>query len=521
MVSRPKGDIDTNLGNLLVVNSSGEIEADELLQQLRDILDSYGNTNGIAEGQYTRMSSTDGVLQAAGLSETSSEIIANKTLRVPGGSVDLEGMRISNPGDTIIFTSLINAQSFDAVARPFSEADGSGNVVAENRVASVTQAFQPQEAETLTASVLEVNIVEAVTATIYQWTTSSLGGSGNFYVEIYNGTDASGDVFWRSHSEGQIATGNVFTMDGGNTIHDSRTIPLNSNDIPRRSNPVNMFAGQNYFVRFVAVGGDFTFRGRTLTQADIDAPGSIFTTVGQQVPFFETTFQQFSLERVLTEADLPGMPNFPAPRVRSFDIPTITDKTPEAPFSLTGSQTFTYTIENAQNVQTAEIRQDGTAIHTLTVPEINSGTVDVTVTDDTLQAGDSVTFTLHITDTMSGTETGTVTIRSPEPHEFAYYGVRATNDFVGVAVNLLTSVDVTQSGTEFHISETLPNTQFVGILVPTNRDAETISALGGDVKDAFIRTANARAINGVQYILYTLQNTSGFDGPIAYTVVTE
>lgn len=234
------------------------------------------------------------------------------------------------------------------------------------------------------------------------------------------------------------------------------------------------------------------------------------------VPQFTPVVQRGEFRNLVFEQQL-------TPRIRSFDISSVADKTPLAPFTLSGSQTFTFQVDNPQTARDITIRQGATTIATLTTDQLASGSIAATVTSQTLtNPGNEIIFTLRMEDVNGILITDTVRIRVPEEHELAYYDVRAANDFTTADVSGMTSVDVTASGTSFVIDESWPNTEWLGILVPSNRDIVSIQSAFGNVLSGFTRTANARTIGTQTYILYVEQNNAqDQDTTAQFTVTTQ
>ncbi|QNN99848.1 hypothetical protein P67b_00089 [Ruegeria phage Tedan] len=107
--------------------------------------------------------------------------------------------------------------------------------------------------------------------------------------------------------------------------------------------------------------------------------------------------------------------------VTAFDIPAVLDKTPDAPFTLSGTQTFTYAFENGINIQTVEILQGASVLGTLTDQQVFDGTVDLAINAINLAAaGDSAVFTLRATAADGEIASRNLTIRVPQPQEFVY-----------------------------------------------------------------------------------------------------
>ena len=70
---------DAALAALFVNNTSGDIEADEVLARFRDILDSYGNMTALTQGQIPQRSATAGVWEVFDF-QTGVENIANNRI---------------------------------------------------------------------------------------------------------------------------------------------------------------------------------------------------------------------------------------------------------------------------------------------------------------------------------------------------------------------------------------------------------------------------------------------------------
>jgi len=210
-----------------------------------------------------------------------------------------------------------------------------------------------------------------------------------------------------------------------------------------------------------------------------------------------------------------NQPPVAMPRISSFAIAG--QPTSVAPgTTITGSKTFTYAVENPQLVQgQMELVQGSDVLSGSVSP---TGTmVTVTVNDATLMAGQAAHFTLRGTSTSGQTFSRDVTIRAAQPHEFAYYGIRSTNDFATTDLANLTSTDVTTNNS-FEVSGAFANSAWVGILMPADMDLDDIRFFGQPVTSSFTRTENARTISGQAYVLYTLQNGSGVDGQASYLV---
>lgn len=517
---------------------------------------------GVADGTIPMV--VGGALVASSMVESDDEVRSGKSLQLPGGSLDIEQFRLSyQGGQGLLGTSLLENRSFDFASREFTEASGSLDLFVENREASTTFAFQSRTDERINDSQLIVNVRNAVTATIFQWTSAvDAQASGDFYIEIFRGTSITPGMEpeYVSHTSAQIASGDVFTLNGGNVDHDTRVIPTDSADLPRRSHPLQFVAGADYVVRFTAVGANFNVLGTTTTQEDIDDPQGIFTVVGQQVPSYAVTFQPLTQERVLTVADLRSdeqvqdisaamltggthqgitvrydddtgtidldvtgvnPPIAPTASVSSLvvDIPG----TVATGFNFNTSHTITFNTSDTGNISTLNLVITGGDDQALTVPTMD-GTHTQALTFAGFSSGSAQVVTFQIRGTTNTgaaimSNTYTVNVRDVQDHEQAYFGVRPTDDFATVNVATLTGVDVQAPGSTYDVSVSLPATQVLGILEPTDRVITSIleQTFGVESLDRFTRTAAVRTIGGQSYDLLTLTN-NGPTGNIDFRV---
>lgn len=451
-----------------------------------------------------------GALVASSMREVSDLIESAKSLGIPDNSLNFLNLRISASQGRFIAYDMFNQVYALIGSRPLTAA-GTGTFSIE--LATARQGpvvFQGRTDVTHTTTEIAFNFTNITKAIIDNWVTR--GTNGKFYIQIHGGTDANARVIYRSHTPAQIADGDVFDLTGD---------PGTSDFVLDTSlEPAFQDTGQDLYVRLLSPDATpFTILGSVTTQTDVDADPLGFTVVGQNVPYFGTRFWTIVDERILTEADLPNM--FNAPAINAFSIPSVTNTSPQAPFSLSGTQTFSYEITNTVNVQSAVIEQNGSVIDTLTESEITAGSADVNITTVNLAAGQSVTFTIKVTDTQSTVITRNFVIRSPQAHEFAYVGDEdLVADFSTVDVSTYQSFDVTDGGAQFQFTEQVPNTEFLGVLVPANRDVVNIVDVltGQDALSEFTKTTGVRTINSQSYNLYTIQNNSGFSGAFSFNI---
>jgi len=231
-------------------------------------------------------------------------------------------------------------------------------------------------------------------------------------------------------------------------------------------------------------------------------------------PFLSGLIQRGEFRELAYMTDVNPAP-VAQPRILSLNIAG--QPTSVAPgTTLTGSKTFSYVIENPQLVQGQMELVQGSAVLSSAVSP-TATMITVTINDATLMAGQAAHFTLRGTSTSGQPFSRDITIRAAQPHEFAYYGIRSTNDFATTDLTNLTSVDVTTNDS-FEVSGAFANNAFVGILMPADMDLDDIRFFGQPVTSSFTRTENARTISGQAYVLYILQNTGGIAGQASYLV---
>lgn len=242
------------------------------------------------------------------------------------------------------------------------------------------------------------------------------------------------------------------------------------------------------------------------------------------------------IEAVLTRLGYQkGATGNETPSLHEFSISTISARV-DLNTDLNVQQTINFNVTNHSRLNSLIVEADpvtpGTfiTVGTMTVPTTDGiQSQQVTLSGLVTSTDRTINFRLKGTDTASTeylSNTYQVSVRNLVNSEFAYYGVRSTNDFATIPENdlstELTPVDVTNSGRSYTIDEAGANGSILGILSPDNRDPVSIvDPLGQPALSGFTSTPNVRTINSVTYNLLTLTNNSGFDGTFNYAVTTE
>lgn len=219
------------------------------------------------------------------------------------------------------------------------------------------------------------------------------------------------------------------------------------------------------------------------------------------------------------------------PSLHEFSVTTIPSRV-DLNTDLNVAQTVSFSVTNFSRLNSLIVQADPVTPGTfITVATLTTPTSDGVQTQQATFSGlvtttdRTINFRLLGTDTDSNEYTSNnyqVSVRDLNTSEFAYYGVRSTDDFATAPLNELTSVDVTASGTSYQISVSAANGEVLGIISPDNRDPISIlDSLQQPSLDGFTPTLNVRTENSVAYNLLTLTNNSGITGTFNFTVTTE
>lgn len=505
MVQRIPGDIDQQVTDLLADNTTGDISAEDVRSVLSDVIDStvFRGTNTLSDTSLLMVSADGQTVQDASISETADRTLVGLPTTFLPSEVRIGSTGLRTAADVIYLESSRTHRTFFPVGTEFTVAAGTSapmSVTLDAVEELPAGANQTDDSQSMTLSAGQTFSFAITGATgvqhlLQEFTvrTSSVGGGAR--LKIFVGGD----------NTGELVLDNTYTFTTGD------------NTITLESYPY-FLDGETYFVEYTATqdvtflgtGTGVNFRPYTVNRG---WPYSE-TTVGLLVDSMTTSETTWSSQRIQQAIDAIS-PNMPVPRFTAFsvDIPdTLTAGTPQ-----TGTHTFTWSIENIQNVSgTLTISQDGTDLSTTVDPAL--GTIDLTINDFTLAVGESETFTISGSDvqTPANTFTRNDVKRVPQPHEFLYEDRQSTNNFATVDISLLTAIDITASGQTITVSRGAGQVgDFFGILVPADEDISEIrdTTFNQDITEAFTRTENARVINSINYNSYVL-------GPLQATTDT-
>lgn len=172
--------------------------------------------------------------------------------------------------------------------------------------------------------------------------------------------------------------------------------------------------------------------------------------------------------------------------------------------TLSGTQTFTWTVTNTNNISgNLTIADDGGNLSTSIVP--TSSPQDLTITTQTLNAGETATFTISGTDTNANPFSRNYVVTAAAESEFLYWDLSDSNNPASIVVANMESAAITGSGQTIpaSIGPTTLN-DYIIILAPSDNDLSQIinTALNVNVISTYTKTTNVRQIGGQNYNSY-------------------
>ena len=194
-----------------------------------------------------------------------------------------------------------------------------------------------------------------------------------------------------------------------------------------------------------------------------------------------------------------------APSIRSFNIDG------QALFvdpgtTLSGLKTFNYSLTEEDNVSGTLTLAQGVSNLSTTVDPKNSS-VDLTINSVTLNAGDTVTWTLSGTDTLGPNNfSRTFTVTAYEDSDYVYYSIEADDDPSDVVIGSASRIPFAGTQQSF-TTPTFSGNQYLTILQRASEpDITQIFIDGLNQFDAFTKTLNALTINSQSYDAYVSTN---------------
>lgn len=558
MAALTKTDIDALLAALLVINTTGDIEADEMLARLRDFLDSYANVSNLTVDTVPMMSATDGVLADSSLSESSDRVSVAKSLETPPGSLLIgSGLTLSSGLNTLVFQRAGGTQKSLISMIPYGDAGNTDPVfyafpgIIDFPVTTVfnTQLTSPQ---TLTF----------VPAIADSWVTKFVfrpAEAGTLRVRGYTGTTTGGDLvidFNFVVSSGQVGSavemdipspvlsfvGGQFTIEvsgidvfgGLQTVPDytGQTLPF----VTLRGHVIaqTQYTTPNTLTSHLS-GGDSAMgaavRGllETLTgdarldasavkglptQADLHFTSATFTNSTRTLQF--TRENGSTLDVVIPESTS----GFLQPRITEFTLPNTPSRIGTTE-NLIGDLDIQFHISESTELASLSLLANSVnvgAVTTFTPDGIVTGSVNISSAEWTsITTADStqVVFQLSGTDTNTPTpgtvtsNTVTVQIADVAASEFFYYGLSTSNNPAVVDVSTLQSLEAVSGTFTLNAIDPAAN-DWIIFLAPQDHDLTGLinTGINRDVLALYSQTVGVRTINSQLYNSYVLGPTN-------------
>lgn len=255
--------------------------------------------------------------------------------------------------------------------------------------------------------------------------------------------------------------------------------------------------------------GQTTFGAQRLeTSLKFGASGQVVSSISN-----DTTLASSSQSALVTEHAVKSYvdaqtQSFLAPAFTAFavDIP----QSPLGGSTFSGSKTFTWTVTNQGNIDgNLTIKQEATNLSTTVDPSL--GTIDLTITSFSLNAGETQTFNISGTDTQANGFQRNYVVTAQAADEHVFYGLSSTNNPASVDTSTLTEALITGSGQQ--ITASIGPTSagdFIIILAPTDNDLSQIvnTAINVNVINTFTKTNDVRTISGQLYNSYVFGPTN-------------
>ncbi len=516
MVKVSKTAFDALLAALFVNNTSGDIEADEVLAQLRNLLDSYPNIDGVAANAILMNTAVDGVATAAAITQTADRLVTTMPVETPPEGLVLGGGQTISAG-----TRVVNFQAVDgdtAYASGVFWSDGTGT----------SQPFYiafEATADTVISDVADTDLTDPQTlafpapgtGTFTTRYTVTPVEAGTLRVESYLGSSAI---------DTNKVVDNSFTIAPGDVGNATElTVP----------NPQAYRGTDQVFVRLSGVrlrGGlqtSGTFNGQVVPaiSARLATTTNVEFTdeniIGQHFVDAIQTQEGISITRDVGTGQLIIRVSTVAPSAALSAFSIAIDPRVDLNTDLNVATNITFTTANTSDISTLTLVNSQGDDITLTVPT-NDGTHTQSVTLTGIDTSTAKTIMFSLSGTTTGGDTITsnaqsVEVRTRASDEFAYWYTNTVNDAASVDVTTTTSVDVTPPASTYNILNSLAAGSILLILEPADRPITSIidTTFNQEAINQFTLTNNIRTINSQSYNLRSLTN-NGPSGTVSFRV---
>ena len=254
---------------------------------------------------------------------------------------------------------------------------------------------------------------------------------------------------------------------------------------------------------------------------EINAIAQKSNPVNADILVIEDSADSFNKKKITVESITGGMPpTLPVVSIHDFSInlPERVDISP-SPDPINGNRTVTYSTTNYSQITSLELQLNTVDNVTLTLPTSDGQhTETITLSGIDLTSQTNLDFRVQANNTINS-NTQRVEVRDLTQQETAYYGVSTSDNDDTIDVSNLTSRMV-EDGDVFIVTFTLPADNYAIFLIPNNL---AITKLVEQVFDQdsladFTKTDDVRVIGTVTYDSYVLQNGSSMEGDLALEV---
>ena len=530
-----------NVGDLLVETSGG-------IRRVPFQTAVFGN---VTSGRIPLI--TNGAAGDSSLRETSTQIISDKSLVVPQGSIGIgAGVTLSEVGGIIESESNVTGNRYSTVMYPTSQ----DVVLTSNdrpiyfQLADLDNTFLFLNDDSTNTTITSFDYSPPFSFINHGLTLNFVNAVTNLRIRITS--NETGDVvrYFPSREAWESGTG-VSASAGEQTIFTAYQEIDGENQLPFAFTQGVTYTNEYMADQAVVVLGDGSLpwaRGNirrvTVTEVasmsdvgsdddaihdnvagEINAVTLKSNVVNNDVFLIEDSEDSFNKKRVTISSVTGGTPPVtPVPSVHNFsiDIADIVDtNTGQSGYVdiVNGSREVTFGITNHSRITSLALQLNGTDIVTLTNPTTDgTQTQTVTLSGIDLTSDTDLVFRLQINDSINS-NTDTKLVRTLTQAETAYYGVSDDDNDDTINVATLTSRRV-RIGDVFQVTFELEEDDYAIFLIPNTLAITSLieQTFNQSVLADFTMTDDVRTIGSVTYDSYVLQNEAAITGDLILSV---
>ncbi len=447
--------------------------------QIKVLYESNADTNAFTDTLLTKLNAAR--LYPA-LTETVDALVSTKSIVTPDNSIFLGNLRLSNGSFSINVEELGSGRQFFPVAYELLDA-GTNRPYQWSLGGVINTPSAAGKSETLTGTEVQfraINVINGV-ANAYVFDSNVLTEDVNLQVRVNSHTNPTPTFDWKRATGGE-----GFTLPmGENTL----TLPI----------PQFFEAGLELFVT-VSSPNQISLKGETLS-----VPLSGGGVQNEGVPYIETVGRQAIRRDIAYLSDIVVNPPIsPSGMFTSFSIDGQSTSV-TTPFTLSGNQTFNFSINNPSLFTGNLTILQGDAVLLDTISTTSTSSI-ISVTSSTLSnVGDNEVFTIRGTNTDGTVVSRTFTIHASGSGQLVYYGLSATDNPASVDLSTLQSIAVGTGVIDINTGVVTDGQYFI-ILDPSNNAIVSITddVLQQDVTEFFTMTPTVRSIDSINYNSYVI-----------------